>query len=65
MAGLESATLEPATELDLGAIDPAAITNDILRRALERVRGEAQTELVPSMHHTHHCSHASHSNGFW
>jgi len=52
------------TGMDLSAVERSAVTNDILRRALERVRSEAQTELLPSAHHTHHCSHSVHSNGW-
>ena len=50
--------------LDLSPVERGAVTNDILRRALERVRSEARTELLPSAHHTHHCSHSVHSNGW-
>ena len=49
---------------DLSLVERSAVTNDILRRALERVRNEVSTELLPSAHHTHHSSFSSHSNGW-
>ena len=66
MAKVESAVLgTQITALDLSAVERASITNDILRRALERVKSDAQTELSAySAHHTHHCSHSVHSNGW-
>lgn len=50
--------------LDLSAVERGAVTNEILQRALDRVRSEAATELLPTAHHTHHCSHSVHSNGW-
>jgi hypothetical protein len=66
MADADLVTLRSpdAATLDLSAVERAAVTNEILQRALERVRSEAATELLPTAHHTHHCSHSVHSNGW-
>jgi hypothetical protein len=48
----------------LEAIDPEQIDNEVLRKALERVRERTQIE-PHSSHYTRHSSHSSHSKGAW
>lgn len=66
MADADVVTIKSAgaAALDLSAVERTAVTNEILQRALDRVRSEAATELLPTAHHTHHCSHSVHSNGW-
>lgn len=50
--------------LNLEAIDPTQIDNQVLRKALERVRERTQAEPHCG-HFTKHSSHTSHSKGGW
>lgn len=53
--------LEPLPSAD--DIDPEAVDNDVLRKALDKVR----ERLAPDIHarHSSHSSHASHGTASW
>jgi hypothetical protein len=55
------------TEIDdlrLRPVEELESPNEILRRALQRVRDEKHQARLPTAHYTHHSSHAVHSNGW-
>lgn len=56
----ENLEFDGAPEVPSESADTTGAENAALRRALERVKKDAEAELHAG-HHTHHNSHASHN----
>jgi hypothetical protein len=52
------------SELRLLPLEEIEPVNEILKRALKRVREEKDQNPLPTAHYTHHSSHSSHGNGW-